>query len=202
MVTALSLIAAVGQSSTARAAGPDGDPAEDNGWGSDDEVAPATEPTLPAPAPAPVVASPTPTAAPPPVPTPHEEDLRRRVKAGEGTAIAGYVFLGSGAVALLLLAVPALAAASVARDRAGDDPLLTTEDELIGRAQRRERFAKISALAGLGGLVVGGALIGAGLGTKSRAERELNAISRQRTATVSPYLPRGGGLGLSLGGRF
>jgi hypothetical protein len=173
----------------------------DNGWGPDDEVAPSPEP-VPS-APTPVVTPATVTAPPSPaVPTQEEFALRRRMKTGEGTAIAGYVFLGTGAVSLLLLAVPAIAAASVARDRAGDDPVLVSEMELLNRAERRERFAKITALAGLGGVVFGGVLIGAGLGTKSRAERDLNAISRDRQATLSPYLPRGGGLGLSVGGRF
>jgi hypothetical protein len=136
------------------------------------------------------------------VPTEEELALRRRMKAGEATAIAGYVFLGTGAISLLLLSVPAIAAASVARDRAGDDPVLVSETELIDRAERRERFAKVTALAGLGGAVFGGALIGAGLGTKVKAERELNAISRARQATVSPYFPSGGGLGMSVGARF
>ncbi len=174
---------------------------DDNGWGPADEIEPSPEPDPSAPVPvvppATVITPPSPA-----VPTEEELALRRRMKAGESTAIAGYVFLGTGAVSLLLLSVPAIAAASVARDRAGDDPVLVSEMELLDRAERRERFAKVTALAGLGGVVFGGALIGAGLGTKSRAERDLNAISRQRQATLCPYLPHGGGIGLSVGGRF
>ena len=203
MATTLSYLAAlaiVPRAYAAAPAQPNAPASDDNGWGPDDEVAPSPQPA-PA-APPPVVTPATAPAPTPPVATEEELALRRRMKAAESTAIAGYVFLGTGAVSLLLLSVPAIAAASVARDRAGDDPVLVSETELIHRAERRERFAKITALAGLGGVVFGGALIGAGLGTKSKAERELNAISRERQAMLTPYVPLGGGIGMSLGGRF
>lgn len=136
------------------------------------------------------------------VPTPAELDLRARRKHAERAAVAGYVFAGLGAATLLFLSLPALGAADVARDRAADDPVLTSETELENRAKRRIRFAKITALIGAGGLVAGGVMIGAGLGTRNKYDRELQRIAAARKhARLSPWFAPAGG-GLMISGRF
>lgn len=192
---------AVGGIDRAEAAPTESEP-EDLGWGEEDEAPPPVQDT-PAPETPPPPAS---TAEPPTpesyVPTPEEVDLRERRKHAERAAIAGYVFTGLGGLTLLFLSLPALGAADVARDRAADDPVLTSETELENRAKRRVRFAKITALIGLGGLVTGGVMIGAGLGTRNKYDRELQRIAAaRRQARLSPWVdPSGAGLAIS--GRF
>lgn len=119
-------------------------------------------------------------------------DRQRRVKSAEGLVITGAVFAAAGGVALLLLAAPAGIAAEVAENRAEDDPILVSENELLERAERRRRFARISAIAGAGGLVLGGVLLGVGLGMRSKIKRE---------AAATAMMLEGGG-GVALVGRF
>ena len=142
------------------------------------EPAPAppatTEPTSPAPTSIPVVPAPTvpPPAAATPFPSKPDPVLARRRRVAEGITIAGATFMGLGGAAWLFLAAPAVLAAEIAEDRAADDPVLVSETELQGRAERRRRFARITFWSGLGGVVVGGAMLGAGLGSKAKIERE------------------------------
>lgn len=150
-------------------------------------------PVAPAPVVTPVAPRPAmqPTTAPS-LPPDEVLDRQRRLKTADGVAITGAVFAGAGVVALLFLAAPAGIAAQVAEDRAADDPILVSEQELLDRADRRRRFARISAIAGAGGLVLGGVLLGAGLGMRAKINREAKATA---------MLVEGGG-GVALLGRF
>lgn len=154
-------------------------------WEEDAPAEPAIPPS-PAPGPSPTVApAPDPAIAPAPDP-----DLQRRRKTASGVAIAGASFLGIGGVAWLFLALPAYIAAEVALDRAADDPFFVTESELYDRAERRQRFARISFWTGLGGVVVGGTMLGIGLGTKAKIEREMSAPRPQARLHLLPALGR------------
>lgn len=153
------------------------------------------QPTVAAPS-APVAAVPPaaamqPTGAPS-LPPDDVIDRQRRLKTAEGVVITGAVFAGLGGTALVLLAMPAGIAAEIAEDRAADDPILVSEQELLERAERRRRFARISAIAGAGGLVLGGVMLGVGLGMRSKIKRE---------ATATAMMLEGGG-GVALVGRF
>lgn len=172
-------------------------------WEEDDAPAdPATAPgsapasvTDPAPAPAPIpTVAPPPTVTPAPVPAPvvvePDPDLQRRRKTASGVAAAGATFLGLGGAAWVFLALPAWIAAEVAQQRAEDDPILVSENELFERAERRRRFARISFWSGLGGVVVGGTMLGIGLGTKSKVEREMSAPRPQARLHLLPALGR------------
>jgi hypothetical protein len=156
-----------------------------------------SEPEAASLSPAPVVAPVAPRPAmhattAPPLPPDDVLDRQRRLKTADGVAITGAVFAGAGVVALLFLAAPAGIAAQVAEDRAADDPLLVSEQELLDRADRRRRFARISAIAGAGGLVFGGVMLGAGLGMRAKINKEAKATA---------MLLEGGG-GVALVGRF
>lgn len=117
---------------------------------------------------------------------------QQSLKAADGVAITGAVFAGAGLAALLFLAAPAGIAAQVAEDRAADDPVLVSESELHRRADARRRFARISAISGGGGLLLGGIMLGAGLGARHR-------INHRPTASAQ-LVP--GGAGVSVTGRF
>jgi hypothetical protein len=136
-------------------------------WGPAAPAIPATPATNPSPAP---VESPAPSEDP---------EYQSKIKAAEGTAIAGYVFVGLGAASLVLVSGSAWVAAQVAKDRAGNDPILVSKQELHRRAERRTRFARISAIAGGSVLLMGGILIAAGLGSRAtiRAGRREVAIA-------------------------
>jgi hypothetical protein len=142
--------------------------------------------TLPEPAPA--VAAPA--VAPPPTPLPDREQQRRR-KVAEGFAIAGAVFLGAGGMTWVLLSLPAAIAGGVAESR---DPVLgiPSEAELHARAERRYRFARTTFLAGLGMAAVGGIMLGAGLGTRAKIDRQLSAGRPRTTLHLHPTLGRDG----------
>jgi hypothetical protein len=138
-------------------------------WGpADPAISPTTPETSPT-SPAQVKAS-----------APSEDpDYQSKIKAAEGIAIAGYVFVGLGAASLVLLSGSAWVAAQVAKDRARKDPFFVSEQELYRRAERRTRFARISAIAGGSVLLMGGILIAAGLGSRAtlRAGRREVAIA-------------------------
>lgn len=158
-------------------------PPEDHSdeWGptpSEPTSAPTGDPAY-SPSPEPE-ASEEPAAKAPPAPA-EDPEHRAKMKAMERTAIAGYVIASAGAVTLVLLSFPAWILAEVAEDRAADDPLLTSEAELARREEERRRFARISALAGAGGLLLGGVLIAAGLGTRHR-------LRKHNTVSVVPVL--------------
>ncbi len=138
-------------------------------------------------------APPIPTVAPPPVvvppaPAPPDPALQRRRKAASGVAIAGSTFLGLGGAAWVFLALPAFIAAEIAQQRADDGTIIVAESEIYERAERRRRFARISFWSGLGGVVVGGAMLGAGLGTKAKIEREMTRPRPQ--VSLHPTLGR------------
>lgn len=138
-----------------------------SGW---DEPGPADPAAAVSPGPTPI-----PIVAPPPAaPPPRDPELDRRHKAAEGVAITGAVFLGLGGAAWVFLAVPAIIAAEVAEQRADDGTIIVEESELYERAERRRNFARITFFAGLGGAAVGGIMLGAGLGSKAKIEREMS----------------------------
>jgi hypothetical protein len=116
--------------------------------------------------PATPIAAPSEPAEPSPPSAVEDPDQAKR-KAAESTAIAGYVFVGLGAATLVILSGGAWVAAKVAESRANDDPILVSRSELMRRVERRERFARISAIAGGSVLLVGGILIAAGLGSRA-----------------------------------
>jgi hypothetical protein len=170
---------------------PDDETAEEKAnlesWEEDAPAEPATTPS-PAPAPIPTVApAPAPAIGPAPAPDP---DLQRRRKTASGVAGAGAAFLGIGGAAWVFLALPAWIAAEVAQQRAEDEPILVSENELYDRAERRRRFARISFWSGLGGVVVGGTMLGIGLGTKAKLEREMSAPRPQVRLHLLPALGR------------
>lgn len=150
-----------------------------------------TEPPTPSPTPS-TTPPPMPTEVPPPSPPSQDPEYQSKLRAAEGTAIAGYVFVGLGAVTLVLLSGPAWIAAQVARDRADDDPILVSEQELHRRAERRLRFAKISAIAGGSSLFLGGILIAAGLGSRATLR------AQQRELAIAPLLGPTQGLQMRL----
>jgi hypothetical protein len=155
-----------------------------SGW---DEPAPTDPAAATSPGPTPIpIATP-----PPPAPAPPDPVLDRRRKVASGVAIAGATFMGIGGAAWLFLAVPAIIAAQVAEQRADDGTIIVQESELYARAERRRYFARLSFFAGLGALGVGGIMLGAGLGTKAKVEREM---SRPRASLhLLPNLSRQGG---------
>lgn len=132
-----------------------------------------------------------PTAAPA-MPSDDAVDRNRRLKTADGVMITGAVFMGVAGVALVFLAMPAAIAAEIAEDRADDDAIFASESDLRGRAERRRRFARISAITGAGCLVFGGAMLGAGLGMRSKIRKETRATA---------MMLEGGG-GVALVGRF
>jgi hypothetical protein len=145
-----------------------------SGWAEPGPADPAAAVST-APPPVPIVAvAPAPAVAPPPPPVPPDPLLDRRRKVAEGVAITGAVFLGVGGAAWVFLAAPAIIAAEIAENRADDGTFLVEESELYARAERRRNFARVSFYSGLGGVVVGGALLGAGLGVKAKTEREMS----------------------------
>lgn len=140
------------------------------------------KPPEPEPVPPPPVVAP----APPPLapPDPVLMDQRRRANA---MVAAGGVFVGLGGISLVLLAMPATIAGAIADDRADNSPILVSESELRGRADRRFFFAKVAALAGLGSAALGGVLLGVGLSRRKRIDSDIQDQQRRPQAHVSPY---------------
>lgn len=152
----------------------------------DEQLAALDGPAEPAPAaPLPVLAPPALPAPPPPPADPVLMDQRRNANA---LVAAGAAFTAVGGIGLVLLAMPAAIAGGIAEDRADNNPFFASESELRERAERRFRFARITALAGLGSLAVGGVLLGVGLARRARIDRELEAERRRVRASVSPLL--------------
>jgi hypothetical protein len=138
--------------------------------------------------------------APPPVvqptqPSPEVIDRSERMKSAENVAIAGYVFAGLGGATLLFVSVPYVIAAEIAEDRAEDNPILVSEEELYERRDNRLRVARISALIGGSSLLFGGIFIGTGLGIRHKIKKEA-AVAR-----AAPWFGPNGG-GVAVVGRF
>jgi len=109
--------------------------------------------------------------------------LRARSRAGKGVAITGFVFDGIGLATLVLLSMPAAIAAEVAEDRTETNSegfFSPSDEELLGRAERRRNFAKTTAIVGLGTLGGGLVFTGVGLGVWLPAKRDLNDATRAR----------------------
>jgi hypothetical protein len=81
--------------------------------------------------------------------------------------IGGFVGIGVGAGTLLFVSLPFLAAESVARSRAEGESVL---DELLARAERRERVAQVSAVVG-GSILLTGVVLAIVGGTQRAAVR-------------------------------
>jgi len=131
---------------------------------------------------------PAPIVAPPPAPRPIDPDLVRRQRAASGLTTAGAVFLGLSGATWLFLSVPAIIAAEVAQQRADDGTVIVSESEIYARAERRRNFARTTFWIGLGGVAVGGILLGTGLGSKARVEREISAARARATLRLVPNL--------------
>jgi hypothetical protein len=84
--------------------------------------------------------------------------------------IGGFVGIGVGAGTLLFVSLPFLAAESVARSRAEGEPVLVSQDELLARAERRERVAQVSAVVG-GSILLTGVVLAIVGGTQRAAVR-------------------------------
>ena len=161
-----------------------------SGW---DEPGPAPAAAVSPTPPAPVVAP------PPPAPRPIDPDLVQRQKTATGLTTAGAVFMGLGGATWLFLSVPAIIAAEIAQQRADDGTVIVSESEIYARAERRRNFARTSFWVGLGGVVVGGIMLGVGLGSKARVEREIAASRARATLRLVPTLGlQGGGATLVL----
>jgi hypothetical protein len=155
-------------------------------WGPSEPTSPTSTPPASS---TPSTAPPPPAEPPPPAPDP---EYQSKMRSAEGTAIAGYVFVGLGGATLVLLSGTAWIAARVAEDRANDDPILVSEQELHRRAERRMRFARISAIAGGSAVLLGGILIAAGLGSRATLR------SQRRNVAIAPLLGPTRGVQLQL----
>lgn len=147
-----------------------------------EQLATLDGPSEAGPVPPPPVVAPVPA----PVPAPADPVLMDQRRTANALWITGAVFTGFGGGALVLLAAPAALAGSIADDRANGDSFFVSEAELRERAERRYYFAKVSALAGLGSVVVGGVLLGVGLSRRVRIDREIRAQQARPQASVSP----------------
>ena len=142
--------------------------------------------------------------APAPSVEPPSPSVRARRGAGAALAITGGVGLGMSAAGLMFLTLPTLVAAEIAEDRADDGGnLLTSEQNLRDRAERRRDFARESAIV-CGYIALGGAVLtGVGLAVWPWKEGRMRAKKRRRRAQLGALpLPTRGGGSVSFSGSF
>ncbi len=144
---------------------------------------PTTEPA----APAPVAEGPADVSTP--------EEAWQLEKTSEGLLVTGAVFGGLAVGSWLLVALPALGLAEHAEDRALDDNLLVSDEELYARSKRRRDVARGAAWVGVASLGVGLVILGAGLGVRSKAKKARRSLSFHAAPSLA-------GDGFGVGGSF
>jgi hypothetical protein len=130
----------------------------------------------------------------PPPASPEIDRLHDRGEQGERIAIAGYVFVAIGGLALLI-GVPPLIAGNIEENKEENFFQEAGDPE---SARRKKQLGAGLMLTGLGVALVGGSLLTVGLVRKKRAENEIQRRLAQPTASLAPWFGgRGGGLALS-----
>jgi hypothetical protein len=102
-----------------------------------------------------------------------------------GTMIRGGVsILAAGVASVLVISLPLYAASKIARTRAGSEPILAEEEELLERANRREVASIV--IGSLGGALVITGIVLASVGGSRRA-----AVRREAEQARFGWDPRG-----------